>query len=71
MVTVIIGVGCFVAGLMAHAALAQSKRPTWTPDLVQGKSAQAAAAGYLVTLHPSAFVPEMQIVPRLEPNFPR
>jgi NAD(P)-dependent dehydrogenase (short-subunit alcohol dehydrogenase family) len=25
----------------------------------------------LLTLHPSAFVPEMQIVPRLEPNFPR
>ncbi|MCV2491529.1 SDR family oxidoreductase [Geodermatophilus sp. YIM 151500] len=25
----------------------------------------------LVLLHPSAFVPEMQIVPRLEPNFPR
>jgi hypothetical protein len=25
----------------------------------------------LITLHPSAFVPEMQIVPRLEPNFPR
>jgi hypothetical protein len=26
---------------------------------------------YLVTLHPAAFVPEMQIVPRLEPDFPR
>jgi hypothetical protein len=25
----------------------------------------------LVLLQPSAFVPEMQIVPRLEPNFPR
>ena len=45
--TVIIGVGCFVAGLMTHAALAQSKRPTWTPDLVQGKSPQAAAATLL------------------------
>jgi NAD(P)-dependent dehydrogenase (short-subunit alcohol dehydrogenase family) len=25
----------------------------------------------LLVLHPSSFVPEMQIVPRLEPNFPR
>jgi hypothetical protein len=25
----------------------------------------------LVLLPPSGFVPEMQIVPRLEPNFPR
>jgi len=25
----------------------------------------------LLELHPSSFVPEMQIVPRLEPNFPR
>jgi hypothetical protein len=25
----------------------------------------------LLLLHPSAFVPEMQIVPRLEPHFPR
>ncbi|HET6393248.1 MAG TPA: SDR family oxidoreductase [Blastococcus sp.] len=25
----------------------------------------------LLLLHPSSFVPEMQIVPRLEPNFPR
>jgi NAD(P)-dependent dehydrogenase (short-subunit alcohol dehydrogenase family) len=25
----------------------------------------------LLLLHPAAFVPEMQIVPRLEPNFPR
>jgi hypothetical protein len=24
-----------------------------------------------VLLHPSGFVPEMQIAPRLEPNFPR
>jgi hypothetical protein len=25
----------------------------------------------LGTLHPSGFVPELLIVPRLEPNFPR
>jgi hypothetical protein len=25
----------------------------------------------LLLLHPACFVPEMQIVPRLEPNFPR
>jgi NAD(P)-dependent dehydrogenase (short-subunit alcohol dehydrogenase family) len=34
----------------------------------------AAVAGMvrtLLTLDPSSFVPEMQIVPRLEPNFPR
>ncbi|MCA0144177.1 SDR family NAD(P)-dependent oxidoreductase [Blastococcus sp. LR1] len=33
--------------------------------------AVAHAIRTLVTLHPAAFIPEMQIVPRLEPNFPR
>ena len=31
----------------------------------------AAVVTTLLLLDPSAFVPEMQIVPRLEPNFPR
>ena len=39
--------------------------------LMMPPSAVAEMVRYLVTLHPSAFVPEMQIVPRLEPNFPR
>jgi NAD(P)-dependent dehydrogenase (short-subunit alcohol dehydrogenase family) len=39
--------------------------------LMMPPSAVADMVRTLVTLHPSAFVPEMQIVPRLEPNFPR
>jgi hypothetical protein len=34
-------------------------------------SAVAEMVRTLLLLHPSSFVPEMQIVPRLEPNFPR
>jgi hypothetical protein len=34
-------------------------------------SVVAAMVRTLLLLHPSGFVPEMQIVPRLEPNFPR
>lgn len=39
--------------------------------LMMPPSVVAEMVRYLVGLHPSAFVPEMQIVPRLEPNFPR
>jgi NAD(P)-dependent dehydrogenase (short-subunit alcohol dehydrogenase family) len=39
--------------------------------LMMPPSAVAEMVRYLVTLHPAAFVPELQIVPRLEPNFPR
>src|SRR4051812_14122181 len=39
--------------------------------LMMPPSAVAEMVRYLVTLHPATFVPEMQIVPRLEPNFPR
>ncbi|SNS34827.1 NAD(P)-dependent dehydrogenase, short-chain alcohol dehydrogenase family [Geodermatophilus pulveris] len=39
--------------------------------LMMPPSAVAEMVRHLVTLHPAAFVPEMQIVPRLEPNFPR
>ena len=39
--------------------------------LMMPPAAVAEMVRTLVTLHPSAFVPEMQIVPRLEPNFPR
>ena len=39
--------------------------------LMMPPSAVAAMVRTLITLHPSAFVPEMQLVPRLEPNFPR
>ena len=39
--------------------------------LMMPPSAVAGAVRTLLLLHPSAFVPEMQIVPRLEPNFPR
>ncbi|NEK87059.1 SDR family oxidoreductase [Blastococcus saxobsidens] len=39
--------------------------------LMMPPSAVADAIRTLITLHPTAFIPEMQIVPRLEPNFPR
>jgi NAD(P)-dependent dehydrogenase (short-subunit alcohol dehydrogenase family) len=39
--------------------------------LMMPPSAVADMVRTLLLLHPSAFVPEMQIVPRLEPNFPR
>ena len=39
--------------------------------LMMPPEAVAEMVRTLVTLHPSSFVPEMQIVPRLEPNFPR
>jgi NAD(P)-dependent dehydrogenase (short-subunit alcohol dehydrogenase family) len=39
--------------------------------LMMPPSAVAEMVRTLLLLHPSAYVPEMQIVPRLEPNFPR
>jgi NAD(P)-dependent dehydrogenase (short-subunit alcohol dehydrogenase family) len=39
--------------------------------LMMPPSAVAGMVRTLLTLHPTSFVPEMQIVPRLEPNFPR
>jgi NAD(P)-dependent dehydrogenase (short-subunit alcohol dehydrogenase family) len=39
--------------------------------LMMPPSVVAEMVRTLLLLHPSAFVPEMQIVPRLEPNFPR
>src|SRR3954463_2354474 len=39
--------------------------------LMMPPSAVAGTVRTLLLLHPSAFVPEMQIFPRLEPNFPR
>jgi NAD(P)-dependent dehydrogenase (short-subunit alcohol dehydrogenase family) len=39
--------------------------------LMMPPAAVADMVRTLITLHPSAFVPELQIVPRLEPNFPR
>jgi len=39
--------------------------------LMMPPSAVAETVRSLLLLHPSSFVPEMQIVPRLEPNFPR
>jgi NAD(P)-dependent dehydrogenase (short-subunit alcohol dehydrogenase family) len=39
--------------------------------LMMPPSAVAEMVRTLVLLHPTSFVPEMQIVPRLEPDFPR
>ncbi len=42
------------------------------PDhLMMPPATVAGMVRTLVTLHPSSFVPELVIVPRLEPNFPR
>jgi NAD(P)-dependent dehydrogenase (short-subunit alcohol dehydrogenase family) len=41
------------------------------PHLMMPPSVVAGMVRTLLLLHPSSFVPEMQIVPRLEPNFPR
>ncbi len=38
-----LALGCFVLGVLVHAAVAQAKKPTFTPDLIQGKDPQAAA----------------------------
>jgi tetratricopeptide (TPR) repeat protein len=42
-----IGVGCFVLGAITQSALAQSGRPTFSLELVQGKDAATAAAALL------------------------
>ena len=42
-----IGVGCFALGAIAQSVLAQSRRPTFSPELVQGKDAAAAAGALL------------------------
>lgn len=42
-----VALACFVLGLLVHAALAQSKKPSFTPDLIQGKDPNAAAAALL------------------------
>jgi NAD(P)-dependent dehydrogenase (short-subunit alcohol dehydrogenase family) len=39
--------------------------------LMMPPSVVAGMVRTLLALHPTSFVPEMQIVPRLEPNFPR
>ena len=39
--------------------------------LMMPPDAVAEMVRTLLLLHPSSFVPEMQVVPRLEPNFPR
>ncbi len=39
--------------------------------LMMPPEAVAEMVRTLLLLHPTAFVPEMQVVPRLEPNFPR
>lgn len=45
----VVGVGfaCFVVGALAQAGVAQSGRPTFSPDLFQGKDAKAAATALL------------------------
>jgi tetratricopeptide (TPR) repeat protein len=42
-----IGVACFLAGVLTPSALAQAKKPTFSPDLIKGKEAKDAAAALL------------------------
>jgi tetratricopeptide (TPR) repeat protein len=41
------GLACFVLGTIAQSGFAQSRRPSYTPDLFQGKDANAAATALL------------------------
>lgn len=45
--TLAVGTGCFLVGVLTQAGAAQSRRPTFTPDLIQNKDAKAAAAALL------------------------
>jgi tetratricopeptide (TPR) repeat protein len=45
--TLAIGLACFFFGVTAQAAIGQSKRPTFSPDLYQGKDPKAAATALL------------------------
>lgn len=45
--TVILGVACFVFGAIVQTGWAQSKKPTFSPALYQGKDAGVAAAALL------------------------
>jgi tetratricopeptide (TPR) repeat protein len=42
-----LGVGCFVLGALVQSGIAQNRKPSFTPDLVQGKDAKAAATAML------------------------
>jgi tetratricopeptide (TPR) repeat protein len=44
-----LALGCFVLGALVHAGLAQAqaKKPTFSPDLIQGKDPKAAATALL------------------------
>jgi NAD(P)-dependent dehydrogenase (short-subunit alcohol dehydrogenase family) len=55
------------------AAMDTPMMEQWTipAHLMMPPSVVAEMVRTLLLLHPSSFVPEMQIVPRLEPNFPR
>ena len=44
---VTLGFACFIAGALAQAGMAQAKKPTFTPDLIKGKSGSEAAAALL------------------------
>ncbi len=45
--TLAVAIGCFVLGAMTHAASGQSKKPTFSPDLYQGKDPKTAATALL------------------------
>ncbi len=42
-----LGVGCFILGVLVQTGIAQNRKPSFTPDLVQGKDAKAAATALL------------------------
>jgi len=41
------GLGCFLLGAIVQSGFAQSRKPTFTPDLFQGQEAKAAATALL------------------------
>ena len=42
-----LGLGCFVLGAIVQSGLAQSRKPVFRPDLVQGQDAKTAATALL------------------------
>ena len=45
--SVVVGLTCFLLGFAVHSGIAQSKRLTFTPDLIKGKDSGEAATALL------------------------
>ena len=41
------GLGCFLLGAIVQSGFAQSRKPTFSPDLIRGQDAKTAATALL------------------------